>query len=143
MKPIRHVQQWSRDSCLSACLLMMTDHEIIPELRESMDALYKRSGNIHACASLLSIKCRTVNWPAGQWVKGGGIFLVFVVKESEFHALIVDVRSGEPVVYDPARGWGDGEYVWSDPEAGTKDRSLQHSLYLPAVEFTDRIWFGH
>lgn len=143
MKPIRHIQQWDQRSCVAACLLMMTDLEPTEELRESIDSLYKRSGNIHACCSLMSIQARTVNWPAGQWIAEGGIYLVYAVKETEFHALIVDVREGTPVVYDPARGWGDGEFIWTDKEAGTNQRELKNTMYLPAIKFTGRIWYGH
>lgn len=143
MKPIRHIQQWDQRSCVAACLLMMTDLEVVQELKEGIDGLYKRSGNIHACCSLMSIPARTVNWPAGQWIAEGGIYLVYAVKETEFHALIVDCRGSEPVVYDPARGWGDGEFVWGDPEPGTGQRSLRGSMYLPAIRFTDKNWYTH
>lgn len=143
MKPIRHIQQWDQRSCVAACLLMMTDLEATHELREGIDGLYKRSGSIHACCSLMSIPARTVNWPAGQWVEEGGIFLVYAVKDTEFHALIVDCRGNEPVVYDPARGWGDGEFVWSDPEPCSGQRVLKNSMYLPALRFTDKNWYNH
>lgn len=145
MKPIREVLQTTRRSCVTACLLMMSDIEVTEELYTNIHDLYTRSANLKACASLLSVQTATVDIAAGNWIETGNIYLVFAVKAGEFHALVVDCRNFTPVVHDPARGYDDNvPFVWeAEPDALVQTQSLNKSLYIPVLRFTDRLWVGH
>lgn len=144
MKPIPRIQQTTRTNCLTACLLMMADRPDFVDdktLWDELDALYKRSANILACANLLGVEAVPVKVAAGHWLETGRIYMVFVPKDGMYHAVLVDCRGFTPVVIDPAEGWDNSCLTVWEANEGRADIELKTALYFPVLRFTGRDWY--
>lgn len=111
-KQIEFQAMTASNTCMSACVAMLTNTpiaEVIEEFHQNYyyynaitpEAYMASKGVGH------SYESRNPKVPKGT-IEHGKVYLLSVPSvngKNQNHAVILDTRSGEPVVYDPAKGF--------------------------------------
>lgn len=110
MKEVKLVQQPTNDSCVSACLAMVTGLDIETVYNEFHDPYYvKRNQSIHRYAAEKGVDLQPA-YTCYNSLAERGVYLVTVPSLNivgGLHEIVVDTRDGFINVYDPVR---DGRY---------------------------------
>lgn len=148
MRQIEHQTQNLIDSCVSTCVAMLAG---VPasEVEQKFHALYHAGGApIEMMLAAYGVSCTKMY--TDDDVVAGHVYMVLtcsLAQPGRFHMVILDARSLDNCrVYDPAKGFVDGEYhtsyyYWPEDEP-PEHKAVQLGAFIPVVRIKGEEWNG-
>lgn len=146
MRQIEHQTQNMLDSCVSTCVAMLVG---IPasEVEQKFHTAY-HAGEVTLEVMLGEYGIHCSRMYTDDRVVFGHVYLVLacsLAQPGRFHMVILDARSiSNCKVYDPAKGFKDGEYLtsyyyWPEDEP-PEQKSVQLGAFIPVVRIKGEEW---
>lgn len=144
MKEIRHQTQTLMNSCVATSVAMIVDCPA-NEVNKFNDAYHAGEANVETMLAHYGVCCERMHTDDAVIV--GYVYLVLAVSISEpgrFHMVVLDARTMDCVVYDPAKGFKDGDYevgyyYWPEGEAPER-KGVPLSAFIPVCRIKGEGW---
>ena len=131
-RKIQHVKQPTANSCVSACLAMLTGKPVAQVIEEFHDKYYD-SWKLTVYEYLVMQGMNPLPYSGGgvERVSLGNIYLATVASlnvPGALHQVILDLSDNKFVVHDPIKGWpGKKFYVGPDEDPEQEGAFIIHS----------------
>lgn len=147
MRQITHQTQTFGNSCVAACVAMLASVQVVGVEMLFNDLFH--SGERTARDMLKYYNIEFTRLYADEKAVMGSIYLVHACSLTEpgrFHMLVLDARTVDLKVYDPAMGFTDGQYeaayyYWPEDEPPSR-KGVPLSSFLPVFRIENKE-FGH
>lgn len=129
---IKHVKQPTANTCVSACLAMLTGKPVEHVMEEFHDDYYNGwKTTVYEYLVKNGVECIPYSGGGDERVSPGNVYLATVASlnvPGSLHQIVMDLSDGKFVIHDPIKGWGDKRfYVGPDEDPEQEGAFIIHS----------------